>query len=149
MSDKTTVPDLNSLPGLKLRKARTDLSISIEEVSTSLGLTERSLKALEADDYDKLPSPVYIRGYIRRYCALLNINDASVLQDFELLIEGDEQQSKEQHQTPLLVNPQIRLAILCGVVLILLISAVAALAGETDEYYRTPAVISDTTPGAD
>ena len=128
---------MTTLPGLQMRKARTDMSISLEEAATSLGLTERSLKALESDDYEKLPSAVYIRGYIRRYCSLLNIDEITVLKGFELLTESDSQQTAELEKKPLLTNFQLRLAIYCAAGILLLLIAVVLMAEDLDEESRS------------
>lgn len=133
MNENSDVLDMTMLPGLQMRKARTDMSISLEEAATALGLTERSLKALESDDYEKLPSAVYIRGYIRRYCSLLNIDQIPVLKGFELLAESDDQQTAELEKKPLLANSQRRLAIYCAVGILLLLIAVVLMAEDLDE----------------
>ena len=133
MNQKNDAPDMSALPGLQMRKARTEKSISIEEAAMSLGLTERSLKALESDDYEKLPSAVYIRGYIRRYCSLLNIDESPVLQGFELLAESDNQQTAELEKNPLLANPQLRMAIYCAIGILLLLITVVLMAEDLDE----------------
>ena len=144
MNQKNDVLDMTTLPGLQMRKARTNMSISVEEAATSLGLTERSVKALESDDYEKLPSAVYIRGYIRRYCSLLNIDETPVLKGFELLAEIDHQQTAELEKKPLLANSQLRMAIYCAVGVLLLLVAVVLMAEEVDEdstSYNTASVV--------
>lgn len=120
------------LPGLKMRKARTEMSISVEEAAASLGLTERVLKALEADDYSKLPAPVYVRGYIKSYCSLLNIDASAILLAFEQLIEIEKQQSPEDEKKPLLEDRRLHIIIACTAVLILLLLAVAVFAESPD-----------------
>ena len=68
---------------MQLRKARVDLSISLEEIAEKTGLSQRYLKALEADDYDHLPGKVYIYGYLRRYAALVKVDIDQLLEAFE------------------------------------------------------------------
>lgn len=70
-------------PGIILRRVRRERRLDAEEVCVKLGLTQRVLKALESDDYEKLPATVYVRGYIRRYCELLDIRAEPVLECFE------------------------------------------------------------------
>jgi DNA-binding XRE family transcriptional regulator len=132
VEEQNGVPDMAVLPGLKMRKARTALSISVEEAAASLGLTERILKALEADDYGKLPADVYVRGYIRSYCSLLNIDAAAILQAFERLVEMEKQQSPEDEKKPLLEDPRLRVIIACAAVILLLLVAVAIFAESPD-----------------
>ena len=137
-SDGASVKQENSgsdplvLPGLRLRKARTEKTVSIEQAAEALGLTARTLKALEADDYSKLPAPVYIRGYIRRYCALLDIEASAVLEDFEQLVEMDAQQDAEQQSTQVFERLWLRTAIIFGVAILLLSLAFVTLAEDPD-----------------
>ena len=66
-------------PGIVLRKARREQSLSEDEVCKELGLSIGALKALEGDDLDRLPAEIYVRGYIRSYCSLLGIEEQAVL----------------------------------------------------------------------
>ena len=66
-------------PGIVLRKARRERGLSEEQVCQVLGLGCSALKALEADDFARLPAAIYVRGYIRSYCALLEIPEQPVL----------------------------------------------------------------------
>ncbi|RLA45669.1 MAG: hypothetical protein DRR06_06760 [Gammaproteobacteria bacterium] len=115
------------LPGIQMHKARMDQTISIEDAASAMGLTVRSLQALEADDYDKLPSEVYIRGYIRRYCSLLNIEPATILEEFEANIESEKDPAGEDSRIQFLESKKIRMAIICTAGVVLLLLAIVAL----------------------
>jgi cytoskeleton protein RodZ len=65
--------------GSILRKARVALGLTEEEVATELRLSAYQIRALEADDYDDLPGTTYVRGYLRAYARLLNLNVDSVM----------------------------------------------------------------------
>ena len=58
--DKPTV-------GAILTTAREALGISAIEAADLLNLTQRTIEALERDDYERLPSRVYVSGYVRAY----------------------------------------------------------------------------------
>ena len=66
-------------PGIVLRKARRDRDLDESDVCKELGLSIGSLKALEGDDFERLPAEIYVRGYIRNYCTLLGIEEQPVL----------------------------------------------------------------------
>lgn len=66
-----TVPDS---PGARLRQAREARKLEVSEVATSLRLTPQAVEALERDDYRRLPSAVFIAGYIRSYARLLGLD---------------------------------------------------------------------------
>ncbi len=71
--------------GEVLRRARRERGIEIAEVCQELGLTKSSLEALETNNFEQLPSGVYVRGYIRRYCGLLKIDADAVVSCYEKL----------------------------------------------------------------
>lgn len=71
--------------GLVLRKKRSERGMSIEDVARHTGLTPGAVSTLEADDYERLPAAVYVRGYIRRYCSLLELDHAPLLATYEAL----------------------------------------------------------------
>ncbi|MBA2658139.1 MAG: helix-turn-helix domain-containing protein [Nitrosospira sp.] len=66
--------------GALLRAARLDRGMSIEEASRQLRLSVRQITALEEDDYDKLSSTTFLRGFVRNYAKLLQLDAASLLQ---------------------------------------------------------------------
>ena len=70
-------------PGEILCRARKEKGLAVEEVILHLGITKRVLNALEHDEYDCLPSPMYVKGYIRRYCSILGISESELLVGFD------------------------------------------------------------------
>ncbi|MEO7464758.1 MAG: RodZ domain-containing protein [Nitrosospira sp.] len=66
--------------GALLRAARLDRGMSIEEASRQLRLSVRQITALEEDDYDKLSSTTFLRGFVRNYAKLLQLDATSLLQ---------------------------------------------------------------------
>lgn len=73
-------------PGELLRKARVSQGLDIDELARQLGLTPSRIVALEDNQYDQLPSAVYVRGYIKRYCSVLGLSADPVLAGYESLI---------------------------------------------------------------
>lgn len=72
-------------PGAVLRQGRQDRNLSVEEVGRSLNLALRHIDALENDDYEKLPGPTYVRGYLRGYALLLGLAPQPLLDAFNRL----------------------------------------------------------------
>ncbi len=66
-------------PGTFLRQAREARGISHDYLRQQLGLTNTLFDALEADEHERLPSPVYVRGYLKRYAELVGERVAPVL----------------------------------------------------------------------
>ena len=58
-------------PGQLLRAARLERGLSIEDVARQMRLSVRQVTALEEDDYTKLASGTFLRGFVRNYAKLL------------------------------------------------------------------------------
>ncbi|MFZ5654377.1 MAG: helix-turn-helix domain-containing protein [Pseudomonadota bacterium] len=76
------------LPGVALRKARTERGLTLEEVAAATRIPLRSLVALEADDYARLPAAVYVRGYLRLCGGLLGLDPEPLMDDFEMQLRA-------------------------------------------------------------
>ena len=70
-------------PGAYLRKAREEAGISIEKVASSLLLHSATVRALEADAYERLPAPTFVRGYFRGYARVLGLPSKPVLEMYD------------------------------------------------------------------
>lgn len=66
--------------GQLLREARERAGMSVEEVVGKIKLASRQIEALEADDFESLPETAFVRGFVRSYAKLLEI-DAQPLLD--------------------------------------------------------------------
>src|SRR6266516_1116435 len=73
-------------PGGQLRQARLDLKLAPEDVAHILHLSARQIVALEGDDYDHLPGPTYVRGYLRGYAQLLGLPSEPVVDAYNRLV---------------------------------------------------------------
>lgn len=66
--------------GQILREARENKGLSLEEVQAQIRINTRYLAALEAGEYEALPTPVHVRGFLRNYARYLGL-DAQPLLD--------------------------------------------------------------------
>ncbi len=69
--------------GATLKAHREKQDVSIHQIASQLHLDNRIIIAIENDDYNSLPDSIYIRGYIRGYCKLLNLNADEMLQIYK------------------------------------------------------------------
>ncbi len=72
-SETDEVLHQNLGPGGRLRAERERQGLPRERVAQQLHLGEEMIDALEADDYDRLPGAVFVKGYVRNYARLLGI----------------------------------------------------------------------------
>jgi cytoskeleton protein RodZ len=78
-------PLTRTSPGTMLRAARENIGLERENVAEMLHLSTRQIDALENDEFGKLPGATYVRGYIRGYCQLLNIDYKTVADAYEAM----------------------------------------------------------------
>ncbi len=69
-------------PGAQLAFARLEKNLSVEYVAGKLHLRTRIIELLEADNYQSMPEPVFIKGYLRAYAKLLDIPYQPLLDTF-------------------------------------------------------------------
>ncbi|HET9782015.1 MAG TPA: helix-turn-helix domain-containing protein [Candidatus Dormibacteraeota bacterium] len=65
--------------GGRLAAKRGERGLSIDQVAASTRIRPENLHALEAEDYDAIAAPVYVRGYVRSYAAFLGLDPDEVL----------------------------------------------------------------------
>ncbi|MFQ5936074.1 MAG: helix-turn-helix domain-containing protein, partial [Acidiferrobacterales bacterium] len=73
MSEITRTPPVAAGPGKRLYEARVRARLSPEQVAEMLHLSTWQITALEKDDFESLPGPTYVRGYLRNYAQLLGL----------------------------------------------------------------------------
>lgn len=72
--------------GNVLKAARESQGLSIHEVCGQLRLGVKQIQAIEQDDFEKLPQPSIVRGFIRNYARLLNIDVTPVLEAYQRMV---------------------------------------------------------------
>ncbi|MCL4240214.1 MAG: helix-turn-helix domain-containing protein [Dehalococcoidia bacterium] len=65
--------------GDTLRSTREHRGLSIEQVAQDTRISARFLEALEAEQFDELPAPVYVRGFLRSYANYLKVDPQPLL----------------------------------------------------------------------
>jgi cytoskeleton protein RodZ len=68
--------------GQRLQAAREARNIERSEVARWLKLDEKYIRAIEEDDEEHLPGPVFIAGYIRNYAKLVDLSPDQLVQEF-------------------------------------------------------------------
>ena len=88
-------------PGQALQAARKARRLSVAEVADRLKLSSAALSALEADDWDRLPAPVFVRGYVRAYARLMELDGEALLESRPNPVGGaaEEDSAKEKTAT--------------------------------------------------
>lgn len=71
--------DVDLRPGRALADARASRNLTVAEVAQQLRLSVTQVEALEAEAYERLPGPVFVRGFVRNYARLLGLDAAALL----------------------------------------------------------------------
>lgn len=75
--------ELPTGPGVRLREAREKAGLTLNDVAARLHLDARTVKALEDEEYQLLPAPTFVRGYLRSYARLLELPAEPIVEAFD------------------------------------------------------------------
>lgn len=89
--EQTSVPQ-RERAGVRLKRARESQGLSIIDVARALRLSEKQIAALEGDDYQKLPGRTFVRGFIRNYARLVQLDSEPLMAHLSF------EQEEELHQ---------------------------------------------------
>ena len=68
--------------GEKLQREREMRGITLEEIAEATKIGTRSLRALEEQDFDKLPGGIFNKGFVRAYSKYLGIDEDQAVADY-------------------------------------------------------------------
>lgn len=77
-------------PSELLRAAREKLGLSQKEVADKLFLTTTYIKNIDDGEFDKLPKPAFVKGYLRTYARVVELSGDDVVALYEASVETDE-----------------------------------------------------------
>ncbi len=89
------MPDPFATLGQYLRREREMRGVSLAEVSAETKVKRPFLEAIEAGEHGGLPSPIYVRGFLRSYAAFIGLEAGDVLQRYQ---EALDQREAEVHE---------------------------------------------------
>ena len=84
MSDAAGNPaSADIAPGRLLAKLRAEHKLSVADVAQRLKYAVRQIEALEAEEFSRLPGTTFVRGMVRGYAKLLEIDPEPLLKSLE------------------------------------------------------------------
>ncbi len=89
--------------GQILKAAREEAGLTIADMVRTTRIRTAAIQALEAEDFDALPAPVFVRGFIRSYCREVDLDALEILARFDADIREQEIQEEaevEESSTP-------------------------------------------------
>lgn len=84
--------------GATLKEARTRKSVSLEDVHARIKIHPRVLQLLEENKFEKLPSPLFVKSFLRSYAEFLELNAGE-------LIEAYEKEGRKEPEQVLFIKP--------------------------------------------
>lgn len=76
--------------GLWLRRQREIREINLSDIATETKISKRYLTAIEAGDFDQLPGPIFVRGFLRQYAAYTGLDPDEVFNNFLAAQQADD-----------------------------------------------------------
>lgn len=96
MSEQVVMPDamptedaiVPEVPvGQQLRQAREARGLSLADIALTLKLGQRQVAALEAGDWHGLPGQTFIRGFVRNYARLVQLDPGPLMAQLDRILE--------------------------------------------------------------
>jgi cytoskeleton protein RodZ len=69
--------------GNALKEARNKKAVSLEEVHSKIKIHPRVLQLLEENKFEKLPSPLFVKSFIKSYADFLELNGDDLVSTYE------------------------------------------------------------------
>lgn len=81
--------------GDRLRREREMRKISLEEIAAATKIGTRHLRALEEEEFNKLPGGIFNKGFVRAYARFLGISEDQAVSDYLAAAGEPENQTSE------------------------------------------------------
>ncbi len=92
-----------------LREARETKGLTLAEAQEETRINKKYLSALENGEYDQLPTPVHVRGFLKNYARFLGLDSQPLLERYELNLtqQSNSRFRKAQQDAPHQPPPSI------------------------------------------
>lgn len=130
--------------GKALKNARTAKKIPIEKASKETKIAQAYLKAIEEEDFAKIPGDVVLKGFIRVYADFLGVDQAPLIAELSRKNKKDKPKAepaaaKTRREPPFDVQKFVKVLVV-AVFLILLTAGLFSFAGFLINSFRNASV---------
>lgn len=73
--------------GDTLREARSRKGLTLRDVEDGTKIRSRYIQALESDDFEVIPAPAYVKGFLRTYAGFLDLDPDLLVNEFRVRYE--------------------------------------------------------------
>jgi cytoskeleton protein RodZ len=89
MDDEQLVATDGPTVGERLRAAREEKGLSLEDLAAQTRIPQRHLESLETGDWDKLPHPTYTTGFAKSYASAVGLDRAEIGEQLRAEMGGE------------------------------------------------------------
>lgn len=134
-------------PGHALAEARGTRGLSIDDVAMRLKFAPRQLEALEADQYDQLPGIAIVRGMVRSYARVLDVDAAPLVAELEQRLQsGPTTVRPRDMHVPIMENKKdSRILLVLSLIILIVVASFALEWYVRDRRAMQPAHVTQNT----
>src|SRR5574343_610794 len=128
--DSVVTPALPQV-GEQLRQAREARGLQIGDIAQTLKLGARQVEALESGNWQHLPGQTFIRGFVRNYARLVQVDSAPLMLQLDAVLEKPADNLAIQNSRPASMpqsggtgSRRDRMVVLIGAILVVLASLI-------------------------
>ncbi len=85
---------------LNLRSRRLSKGLTLEQIAENTKISIRFLRAIEAEEFDKLPGGIFNTSYLRQYASAIGFDEADLLTYYAEQIKPSEQDGEALERRP-------------------------------------------------
>ena len=74
--------------GERLRAAREEKGLSLEDIAAQTRIPQRHLESIEASEWDKLPAPTYTTGFAKSYASAVGLDRTEIGEQLKVELGG-------------------------------------------------------------
>ena len=85
-SKKTSAPALNHAPGIRrldLARSRKKAGVSLDDIAEETKISLRFLRAIEEEEFEKLPGGIFSTSYLRQYATAIGYDETELLAHYD------------------------------------------------------------------
>jgi cytoskeleton protein RodZ len=126
--------------GERLQREREMRGITLEEIAEATKIGTRSLRALEEQDFDKLPGGIFNKGFVRAYSKYLGIDEDQAVADYVTAVNDAQatgKLSRPEYTTPTNEEPEVEQSepIRIPWALLIIVALILAVGFSAKSYY--------------
>jgi cytoskeletal protein RodZ len=134
--------------GNTLKEARESRDLPLREIEWATKIKASYLEALEAEDFDSLPAPVYARGFLRTYALYLDLAPEPMIAEYNQRHAAateivSTRPAVRPEPRPFAITPGM---IVAGVMVVLAAIFLLYVKGQFDRYQATRAAATQSSP---